>query len=605
MRFIGNRLLLFRPLPDAGILATSVLILLLLADAAVPAAIAAGLAFLVGQLAETPQAAVSAALTPLIVFGAILIVGHIAEALAAPLEFLVQSRIDGAHRARMARMAMGTTSIGPLETPRVQSLIRQAKSDPEGGSEFTPGDGVVAQLRWLASLCGAAAVCVILARYSLWLIPLVAVPAVANRMLRSRRFFVIVDRWRFATKEELHADVWRKATVSPSEGKDVRIFGLADWMVRRMQQHIATANAPLWDYRMFIARNQWMQFLLVLLGLVPAYLLVTLSVTGGTSTTAVQAAVLAAGWSMFQMLGSAGDLYRMAGGVEVLTAAAELDTLLSEPHMAREKPVIGARPPLISFEGVGFRYPGTERPVLEHLDLQLHPGELLAIVGMNGAGKSTLIKLLTRLYEPTSGKITADGQDIAQLDPQLWRRRISVVFQDFVKYPLSAADNVALGTAARPEQLDAAATASGFTEVLSGLADGWDTPLARSRTGGVDLSGGQWQQVVLTRALYAAHAEARVLLLDEPTAHLDVRTEFEVFQRLAEHRGETGVVLISHRLSTVRQADRIVLLDNGRICESGSHDELIALNGQYAQMFAIQAERFQQGYDDRMEQELV
>jgi ATP-binding cassette subfamily B protein len=260
---------------------------------------------------------------------------------------------------------------------------------------------------------------------------------------------------------------------------------------------------------------------------------------------------------------------------------------------------------LICFQDVGFRYPGTDPQVLDRLDLEIRPGELLGVVGLNGAGKSTLIKLLAGLYEPTCGRITVDGVDLAEVDLAAWRERIAVVFQDFVRYHLSAADNVVLGNAAvaRDDRaLEAAAGQAGFTDVLDRLPYGWDTPLATSRTGGVDLSGGQWQQVVLARALYAVQTGARVLVLDEPTAHLDVRTEFDVFGRLTAHRQDITVVLITHRLSTVRRADRIVLLDDGRITESGSHDALMALGGQYAAMFDIQAERFRRGYDDRLEE---
>jgi ABC-type multidrug transport system fused ATPase/permease subunit len=263
----------------------------------------------------------------------------------------------------------------------------------------------------------------------------------------------------------------------------------------------------------------------------------------------------------------------------------------------------------VRFEGVSFGYPGREATVLDGLDLTIRPGELLAIVGLNGAGKSTLIKLLAGLYRPSAGRITADGRDIEELGPDAWRRQLSVVFQDFVRYPLTAADNVTLGQATVPrddEALAAAAHDAGLGPVLERLPLGWDTPLARNRTDGVDLSGGQWQQLVLTRALYAVRTGARLLVLDEPTAHLDVRTEFEVFSRLAERRGlgqgEASVVLISHRLSTVRQADRIVLLDGGRITESGTHEELIALDGTYATLFAIQAERFLRGHEDRIEE---
>jgi ATP-binding cassette subfamily B protein len=235
----------------------------------------------------------------------------------------------------------------------------------------------------------------------------------------------------------------------------------------------------------------------------------------------------------------------------------------------------------------------------------MRPGELLAIVGVNGAGKSTLIKLLAGLYEPTSGRVTADGVDIADLGPTAWRTRLAVVFQDFVRYHLSAADNVSLGNAAAEMSrgaVVAAARDAGLDKVVDGLPNGWDTPLARARTGGVDLSGGQWQQVALARALYAVRTGARVLVLDEPTAHLDVRTERDVFARLTAHRGDASVVLISHRLSTVRQADRIALIGDGRVAEAGTHDELMAARGPYATMFAIQAQRFQRGYDDRMEE---
>jgi ATP-binding cassette subfamily B protein len=221
---------------------------------------------------------------------------------------------------------------------------------------------------------------------------------------------------------------------------------------------------------------------------------------------------------------------------------------------------------------------------------------------MNGAGKSTLTKLLAGLYEPTSGTIRADGRDIAEIGYTAWRRELAIVFQDFVRYPLSARENVALGAHLDQQLLDSAAREAGFDEVLDRLPAGWDTPLSKELAGGVDLSGGQWQQVVLTRAVYAIKRGAKILVLDEPTAHLDVRTEFEVFERLTRLARDATVILISHRLSTVRQADRIVLLGNGRIAESGSHEELLGRGGDYAAMFTVQAERFQSGYDDRVEE---
>jgi ATP-binding cassette subfamily B protein len=182
-----------------------------------------------------------------------------------------------------------------------------------------------------------------------------------------------------------------------------------------------------------------------------------------------------------------------------------------------------------------------------------------------------------------------------------WQSRLSVVFQDFVKYPLSLRDNIAVG-AADPGAVVAAARDAGLDGVVSRLPDGYDTPLSGGRRGGADLSGGQWQQVALARALHASRAGARILVLDEPTAHLDVRTEHALFQRLSGITEGISVVLISHRLSTVRQADRIALLSHGRIAELGSHDELMAAGGHYAAMYRVQARRFVQGFDDRLDE---
>jgi ATP-binding cassette subfamily B protein len=567
----------------------------LVVGSVIPAATAVALAFLISR----PTVA---AVVPL---AAVLLLGYGAEALIVPLEFLARARIDGRHRYDLARRAATTPTIDPLEDPAVQGLIRLARADPEHGPATTPADGALAQLRFGIGLLGVAASGLVLARYAWWLVPIVLAPAVVRWYVGARRHITAVGAWAYATKEELHANVWREATVSPSEGKDIRVFGLVDWMVRRMQHHIAVGNAPFWTYIDRMVRGEWIRFLLVLAGLVPAYVVVTLGAVRGSTTVAVQAAVLAAGWSLYRMLGTSDELYQMAGTAEVLRATRKLRAVLPPAPDHALAPSTSERPPLVRCEGLRFRYPGTDRVILDGVDLQIEPGELLAIVGLNGAGKSTLIKLLAGLYQPTQGRITADGRDIADIGPTAWRARIAVVFQDFVRYHLSAADNVALGKArnpADPVALDAAARDAGLNEVLARLPDGWRTPLARTRPGGVDLSGGQWQQVALARALYAVRQGARILVLDEPTAHLDVRTEFDVFGRLGAHRGSTSVVLISHRLSTVRQADRIVLLAGGRITESGSHDELMALGGAYADLFRIQAERFARGFDDRIEE---
>jgi ATP-binding cassette subfamily B protein len=251
--------------------------------------------------------------------------------------------------------------------------------------------------------------------------------------------------------------------------------------------------------------------------------------------------------------------------------------------------------PAIRFAGVGFGYPGAARPVLDGLDLTLPAGKCTAIVGVNGAGKTTLVKLLARLYTPTSGAVLADGVDIAGLPTADWQRRIAVIFQDFVRYELSAAANIGFGAVDHlddTEGIRRAADAAGILDVLDGLPYGPDTLLSRAYDDGTDLSGGQWQRIAIARALFALYHGSSILVLDEPTAALDVRAEAEFFARFAElTRGRT-TVLISHRFASVRLADNIVLLDGGRVAEQGDHDELMALGGRYAAMFTLQAERF-------------
>jgi ATP-binding cassette, subfamily B, bacterial len=247
---------------------------------------------------------------------------------------------------------------------------------------------------------------------------------------------------------------------------------------------------------------------------------------------------------------------------------------------------------------VAFRYPGREADVFSALDLEIPAGRSLAIVGANGAGKTTLIKLLTRLYDPTAGRITVDGVDLRELDPRAWQRRVAAIFQDFQQYQLSAYDNVALGAVERQGDRDLvvdAARRAGALDVIEGLPQGWDTVLSRQYSGGIDVSGGQWQRIALARALFAAAAGAPVLIMDEPTAHLDVRAEAAFYRRFLDLSEGLTTIVISHRFSTVRRADRIVVLDAGGVLEQGSHAELLRRGGRYAELFTLQAQRFVDG----------
>jgi ABC-type multidrug transport system fused ATPase/permease subunit len=246
----------------------------------------------------------------------------------------------------------------------------------------------------------------------------------------------------------------------------------------------------------------------------------------------------------------------------------------------------------IRFRGVRFAYPGAERPVLDGFDLAIPAGSSLAIVGQNGAGKTTLAKLLCRLYDPQQGAIEVDGIDLRALDLDEWRARLAAVFQDFVRFERSLRDNVA-PSGASDEAVRAALEQAG----AAGLA-GLETPLARGYEGGRELSGGQWQRVALARALCSVAGGAGVVLLDEPTAQLDVRGEAEIFERVLAATRHATTLLVSHRFSTVRHADRICVLEHGRVVELGSHDELLARGGRYRTMFELQASRFSASEDE-------
>jgi ATP-binding cassette subfamily B protein len=233
--------------------------------------------------------------------------------------------------------------------------------------------------------------------------------------------------------------------------------------------------------------------------------------------------------------------------------------------------------------------------VLRDLDLTIHAHEALALVGVNGAGKSTLVKLLGGVYKPTTGRITVDGVDLAELDLSAWQRRIAAVVQDFLRFPLSVTDNVVFGAVERADDevaLVKVARESGIDDVVRRLPAGWDTVLDKTFDGGVDLSGGEWQRIALARALFAVHAGAGVLVLDEPAAALDVRAEAELVERYLELTSGVASLIISHRFSVVRDADRICVLADGRITEDGTHEQLLDRGGTYATLFRLQAERY-------------
>lgn len=393
------------------------------------------------------------------------------------------------------------------------------------------------------------------------------------------------------TADQRTLDYLRRTGASAETAKEVKIFGLHAFLIDRYRQ---LAGSYYRATRALAVRRAGWGTLLTTIG--------TLGYYGAFAYLSWR--TVAGDFSIGDLTFGAASFRRLRGLLEGLLAgfsqlagqALYLDDLFSffeltpairSPENPRPFPA-PIRQGFV-FEDVGFCYPGSETWAVRHMDFTLRAGEVLALVGENGAGKTTLVKLLTRLYDPTEGRILLDGHDLREYDLDAVRANLGVIFQDFVRYDLTAAENIAVGRMSQRDdraRIEAAAQRSLADEVVRRLPTGYDQVLGRRFRGAVDLSGGEWQKLALARAYMR---DAQLLVLDEPTAALDARAEFEVFQRFKElMHGKTGV-LISHRFSSVRMADRILVLVDGAVEAAGTHEELLAQHGRYAELFELQA----------------
>ena len=411
---------------------------------------------------------------------------------------------------------------------------------------------------------------------------------------------------RWASPLRRRMDYLTTLVTTDTYAKEVKLFGLGPYFIerfRRLSTVYQDRQRGLVVTRYF-AGFVWSSITTLAGSL--TYLYVALqaiagNLTLGSLTFFTQAASSVQG-SVQGLLGGAGSMYEnnlylndlfelLATPVGIEGAAgdgSEATSRRTAASAASALDLASVRGQLV-FDHVSFRYPGRDEDALSDVSFTIEPGETVAVVGRNGAGKSTLIKLVTRLYDPTAGRILLDGVDLRELEPAAVRQLIGGMFQDYVTYQASAAENIGLGELEHLEDraaIEDAARKGGADSLLDRLPDGWDTPLGKWFDGGVELSGGEWQKIALGRAFMR---DARILLLDEPTSALDAQAEFELFARLRSlARGRTAIY-ISHRFSTVRQADRILFLEHGRLVEEGTHAELIALGGRYAQLFTLQA----------------
>jgi ABC-type transport system involved in cytochrome bd biosynthesis fused ATPase/permease subunit len=552
----------------------------------------AALAIAMGRLVGAVQGGGSLT-APLALVGALFILLQV----CAPLHTAAGANLGDKTAAwlydRLTEACVRPPGMGHLEDPKLTADLTVARDFDLGMT----GPPLSVSLDFIAGglvgMIGGVASAAILFGFGWWA-PLVLGGAWLSTHWLLRESAVWKDRNTDEVRgAQRDADYAFRLAVDPPASKELRLFGLVNWTIDRFVarrtrlhdlQYTATRlrERPLaWSIVIVAAAN-----LLVFWALASA-------VAAGTITLGevVVYAQCAVGTSMIAF----GGLSWALDGAAAPVAA----VLRLEPAMApagalsagsRAATALPARD--IRFRNVTFAYPGGGAPVLEGLELTIPAGSSLAIVGQNGAGKTTLAKLLCRLYDPQSGTIEVDGVDLRELDIASWRSRLAAVFQDFIRFELPLRDNVA-PSGAREDAVLAALREAG-AEHLAGL----DTILARGYEGGTDLSGGQWQRVALARALCAVHMGSGVVLLDEPTAQLDVRGEAEIFQRLLAATRRCTTILISHRFSTVRHADRICVLEGGHVIELGSHDELMARGGRYKTMFDLQAQRFGAAEDE-------
>ncbi len=403
--------------------------------------------------------------------------------------------------------------------------------------------------------------------------------------------------WRDRNTDEVRAaqrdaDYAYRLAVDAAPAKELRLFGLAAWTIDRFLARRTRLHALQYEATRLREKPVLWSLLIVIVGnLAVFWSLASAAESGALSLQ--QAVVFAQSAVGASMIAFGGLNWALDGASAPVAAVLRLQDAMAPagalPSGNRLATGIPARE--IRFRDLTFAYPGSP-PVLDHFDLSIPVGSSLAIVGQNGAGKTTLAKLLCRLYDPQSGAIEIDGVDLRELSLESWRARLTAVFQDFTRFELPLRDNVA--PAGAPDAAVRTALASAGAANLAGL----DTILARGYDGGTDLSGGQWQRVALARALCAVQLGAGVVLLDEPTAQLDVRGEAEIFDRILSETRHCTSILISHRFSTVRHADRICVLEQGRVVELGTHEELIAKGGRYRTMFDLQAQRFNEPADD-------
>jgi ATP-binding cassette subfamily B protein len=625
---IGERLRVWSYLPYGGLGLVAALSLIGLLLGLSPVTFMVATSAVVGRMPAAVQSgvgspAMTGVMTAFALAAAVFVAQGALSTAQSTLAELMTRRVDGRLRGELIATSLASAGVGPLEDPAALDALAEVNRWFEGRL-YTPGSACAGMLALGSRYLRLTSLIVAVGLGASWLAGLtVGLGVLVFRTGQRGGLRVFVRVYGGSVAAVLRRqDHLRDLLLGARHAKELRIFGLTGWFTQQYRDAHATSTREVNRARraaLFLPYLGYTAFgllaacsVFVVLGTGAASGRISLSGLALAAQATLAAFLLGGQYPEADLQTSLGmralraiDEFRSrVARVERVTAVrdAEPAGISSQPCPAsgsgKEWSVAGRPRHAVRLESVWFGYPGAATPQLSGLDLELPAGQCTALVGLNGAGKTTLVKMLTRLYEPDSGRVSVDGVDLRDIPVSQWRAQISVVFQDFVRYEMSAADNIAFGAAHRPRDPAAVRRAAARAEILPvllGLPSGLDTILSRAYQGGAELSGGQWQRIAIARALYAVEAGARLLILDEPTSALDARAEAEFFDSFVDlTRGMTSV-LISHRFSSVRRADQIAVLDAGRIVELGTHASLLAEGGRYAALFNLQAERFSRG----------
>jgi len=572
----------------------------------------AGFSIATGVLVGAIQHKASLAV-PLILVGVLFIGLQVLGPLHTALSANLGDRTSAWLFDELTGACVAVPGIGHLEDPELAADLQVARDFDRGmtgpplsvSMDFIAG-GLVDMVAGLAQAC-------VLFGFAWW-----APPVLAGGWLGTHWLLRESGVWKDRNTEEVRqaqrdADYAYRLAVDPPAAKELRIFGLPDWVLERFLHSRRRLHRLQYEATRMRERSVLASLALVLAANVLVFWALTAAALDHQLAIGALIAYASAAVGT-SMIAFGGLNWALDSAAAPVAAVARLKAAMGRGQAGTITP--GTRPAdgmpahHIRFRDVTFAYPAAPgRPVLGGLDLEIPAGSSLAIVGQNGAGKTTLAKLLCRLYDPQSGAIEVDGVDLQDLDTESWRGRVTAVFQDFVRFELTLRENV-VPRETEDGDPDGAAGLDGTVEAAlaeagAGSLASLDTVLAKGYSGGTDLSGGQWQRVALARALAAVRLGAGLVLLDEPTAQLDVRGEAEIFERVLAATRSCTTILISHRFSTVRHVDRIAVVEHGAVVELGSHDELMALRGRYWTMFTLQAQRFAEGTPEEGEEEVT